>query len=146
MKAVEQLAPAVGTSQACQSLAVPRCSYYRSQAPRRRASSLSGGRRREPFRYHNDSASWRSCTRNVSSTKPLQKRMRPCWTRASICVRSAPCTAFFRTPMKFANAATRCGIRTTRSQNRWPPALIKSGRGISPSCWGPPNGLTSTCT
>ncbi len=47
MKAVEQLAPAVGTSQACQSLAVPRCSYYRSQAP---APSGQQSERRPPTR------------------------------------------------------------------------------------------------
>ena len=33
MKAVEQLAPSVGTSRACRALAVPRSSYYRDMAP-----------------------------------------------------------------------------------------------------------------
>jgi putative transposase len=33
MKAVEDLAPSVGTSRACRALAIPRASYYRSKAP-----------------------------------------------------------------------------------------------------------------
>ena len=47
MKAVGELAPAIGTSRACQALAVPRASYYRNQAPAPRSDESA---RRPPAR------------------------------------------------------------------------------------------------
>ena len=61
----------------------------------------------------------------------------PCWTKASISARLAPCTASWNRRENLASAAISSFIRLTKSPSCWPPLPTSFGVGTSPSCAGP---------
>src|SRR5271165_7391863 len=109
-----------------------------SIAPARASSGrplqgLSGARRRVRLDQKNAAVCSIFCEHPGSSTWPPPRSMPPCWTRASIVARSAPCIASWPKTAKSVNGATNSAIRSTRSPSCWPRSPTRSGRGTSRS-------------
>src|SRR6476659_152541 len=92
-----------------------------------------GSRHRGPLDRKNAAACSIFCEHPGSSIWPPRRSMPPCWTRASMSARSAPCIASWPKTVRSVNGATSAAIRSTRSPSCWPKPPTRFGRGISPS-------------
>jgi len=92
MGAVTELASEVGTSAACQTLRMPRASYYRD-----RGKTFFRQRPRHGLRRHahlvrpNRKRSWLACTKNASKIARQPLFMRPCLMKGNISALSGAC-------------------------------------------------------
>lgn len=108
--------------------------------PRHRLAALNVKKNRQTARWMYYISSGSSINRRRNFTRRY-------WMQGPICVPSGVCIGSSRTPERFVNAATNCGIRSPRSRN-----YRARSRNQIWSWWditkflGPPNGRTVICT
>ncbi len=147
MDATEELATDVGTAAACRAMGLSRATVYRQRSrlstsseercKRRQPRALLDGERQEVLDVLH-SKRFVDKAPAVVYAALLDQGTYLCSIRTMYRIRT--------THMRSASVAINCGIRTTRSPNCWRPDRIRSGRGTLPSCWGRPNGPTTTST
>jgi putative transposase len=125
---VAELAEQVPVTTACEALGYPRSTFYRSRRPAPAQVQESPPAPPPRSLTPDEKATIEMCsTANDSRTALLARSTLLCWTKGSICVTGAPCIVSWMSTVKCENGVTSYDIRSTPSQNCWPPHRIRCG-------------------
>jgi hypothetical protein len=146
MTTVEQLAPTLGLSAACDVLSVPRSRVYRARQPQAPTAPNPAS---EPVRALSNAE--RDQVRDTLNSDRFADRA-PREVYATLLDEGtylcSPSTMYriLAERRKCASVVTNCAIRPIPSRNCWRRSPIKSGVGTSPTCSAQPSGPITTCT